>query len=80
MGFTQVIVADNYFTGSKDNLKQWIGHPRFELIRHGRNFAVSQLFYAFVYIQCNEYVPLTFQRKIGTFRVSNSLLHFKWPL
>lgn len=31
----QVIVADNYFTGSKDNLKKWIGHPRFELIRHG---------------------------------------------
>ncbi|XP_059456844.1 UDP-glucuronic acid decarboxylase 6-like [Corylus avellana] len=30
----EVIVADNYFTGSKDNLKKWIGHPRFELIRH----------------------------------------------
>ncbi|XP_012847488.1 PREDICTED: UDP-glucuronic acid decarboxylase 6-like [Erythranthe guttata] len=30
----EVIVADNYFTGSKENLKQWIGHPRFELIRH----------------------------------------------
>lgn len=32
----QVIVADNFFTGSKDNLKKWIGHPRFELIRHGK--------------------------------------------
>ena len=31
----EVIVADNYFTGSKDNLKKWIGHPRFEFIRHG---------------------------------------------
>ncbi|CAN4090111.1 unnamed protein product [Withania somnifera] len=30
----EVIVVDNYFTGSKDNLKQWIGHSRFELIRH----------------------------------------------
>ncbi|XP_073129727.1 UDP-glucuronic acid decarboxylase 6-like [Henckelia pumila] len=30
----EVVVMDNYFTGSKDNLKQWIGHPRFELIRH----------------------------------------------
>ncbi|KAG2297332.1 hypothetical protein Bca52824_044001 [Brassica carinata] len=30
----EVIVADNYFTGSKENLKKWIGHPRFELIRH----------------------------------------------
>ncbi|KAL1568409.1 UDP-glucuronate decarboxylase [Salvia divinorum] len=29
-----VIVVDNCFTGSKDNLSQWIGHPRFELIRH----------------------------------------------
>lgn len=37
----QVIVADNYFTGSKDNLQKWIGHPRFELIRHG---TVSSLF------------------------------------
>ncbi|KAF9621419.1 hypothetical protein IFM89_021458, partial [Coptis chinensis] len=30
----EVIVADNYFTGSKDNLSKWIGHPRLELIRH----------------------------------------------
>lgn len=30
------MVVDNYFTGSKDNLKQWFGHPRFELIRHGK--------------------------------------------
>ncbi|MFS7961432.1 putative UDP-glucuronate decarboxylase [Helianthus anomalus] len=30
----EVVVVDNFFTGSKDNLRQWIGHPRFELIRH----------------------------------------------
>ncbi|KAJ8434272.1 hypothetical protein Cgig2_009247 [Carnegiea gigantea] len=30
----EVIVVDNYFTGSKDNLRKWISHPRFELIRH----------------------------------------------
>ncbi|KAG6398914.1 hypothetical protein SASPL_140385 [Salvia splendens] len=30
----EVIVVDNYFTGSTDNLSQWIGQPRFELIRH----------------------------------------------
>eukprot|EP00898_Chlorokybus_atmophyticus_P006873 jgi/Chlat1/7187/Chrsp57S06751 len=30
----QVIVADNYFTGHKRNVQQWIGHPNFELIRH----------------------------------------------
>ncbi|MQL93523.1 hypothetical protein Taro_026164, partial [Colocasia esculenta] len=29
-----VIVVDNFFTGLKDNLREWIGHPRFELIRH----------------------------------------------
>lgn len=42
----QVIVADNYFTGSKDNLKKWIGHPRFELIRHGMSFLLSLIKYA----------------------------------
>lgn len=29
-----VICIDNYFTGNKKNIKQWIGHPNFELIRH----------------------------------------------
>lgn len=32
----QVVVVDNYFTGTKSNLKQWLGHPDFELIRHGK--------------------------------------------
>lgn len=44
----EVVVADNYFTGSKENLKKWIGHPRFELIRHGM-LSLSRLFsYSFV--------------------------------
>ena len=30
----EVICLDNYFTGRKDNIAAWIGHPRFELIRH----------------------------------------------
>ncbi len=30
----EVICLDNYFTGIKANVSQWIGHPRFELIRH----------------------------------------------
>ncbi len=30
----QVICIDNFYTGTKSNLDQWIGHPRFELIRH----------------------------------------------
>ncbi|OIW01855.1 hypothetical protein TanjilG_07150 [Lupinus angustifolius] len=38
----KVIVADNYFTGSKNNIKKWIGHPRFELIHHG---IVSSFYY-----------------------------------
>tara|TARA_B100000073_G_scaffold85913_1_gene66708 strand:+ start:762 stop:1700 length:939 start_codon:yes stop_codon:yes gene_type:complete len=30
----EVICLDNYFTGRKNNISHWIGHPRFELIRH----------------------------------------------
>ena len=30
----EVICLDNFFTGTKKNLQKWIGHPRFELIRH----------------------------------------------
>ena len=30
----EVICLDNYFTGRKTNVSHWIGHPRFELIRH----------------------------------------------
>ena len=31
---SQVTVVDNFFTGRKSNIARWIGHPRFELIRH----------------------------------------------
>ena len=30
----EVICLDNYFTGRKANIRDWIGHPNFELIRH----------------------------------------------
>ena len=30
----EVICVDNYFTGRKKNIEHWIGHPKFELIRH----------------------------------------------
>jgi len=30
----EVICLDNYFTGRKSNVDCWLGHPRFELIRH----------------------------------------------
>eukprot|EP00735_Rhodelphis_limneticus_P000712 TRINITY_DN11232_c0_g1::TRINITY_DN11232_c0_g1_i1::g.789::m.789 TRINITY_DN11232_c0_g1::TRINITY_DN11232_c0_g1_i1::g.789 ORF type:complete len:389 (+),score=21.16,sp/Q9FIE8/UXS3_ARATH/73.05/1e-176,Epimerase/PF01370.16/9.6e-47,NAD_binding_4/PF07993.7/0.0094,NAD_binding_4/PF07993.7/6.4e-08,NAD_binding_4/PF07993.7/4.9e+02,RmlD_sub_bind/PF04321.12/5.7e-13,3Beta_HSD/PF01073.14/4.3e-12,Polysacc_synt_2/PF02719.10/4.2e-07,Polysacc_synt_2/PF02719.10/5,adh_short/PF00106.20/0.00028,adh_short/PF00106.20/3.6e+0 len=30
----EVIVLDNYFTGRKENILKWIGHPRFEMLRH----------------------------------------------
>ena len=30
----EVICLDNYFTGRKANIRHWIGHPSFELIRH----------------------------------------------
>jgi len=29
-----VFVADNYFTGSKRNIEQWIGHENFEMLHH----------------------------------------------
>jgi hypothetical protein len=29
----EVICIDNFFTGNKSNVSQWIGHPNFELIR-----------------------------------------------
>ena len=28
----EVLCLDNYFTGCKDNIRQWIGHENFELI------------------------------------------------
>lgn len=30
----EVICLDNYFTGNKSNIKKWLPHPNFELIRH----------------------------------------------
>ena len=30
----EVICLDNYFSGRKDNVNQWLTNPRFELIRH----------------------------------------------
>lgn len=33
-----VICVDNFFTGSKDNIRHLLGNPRFELIRHDVTF------------------------------------------
>jgi UDP-glucuronate decarboxylase len=30
----EVICLDNYYTGRKDNIRHWLGHSNFELIRH----------------------------------------------
>lgn len=30
----EVLVIDNFYTGQKTNVSQWVGHPNFELIRH----------------------------------------------
>ncbi len=30
----EVICLDNFYTGKKENLKKWIGHPNLEIIRH----------------------------------------------
>jgi UDP-glucuronate decarboxylase len=34
----EVVVIDNYFTGSKDNVAHLQGHPKFEVIRHDVTF------------------------------------------
>ena len=30
----EVTVVDNFFTGRKQNIKQWVGHPHFEMVNH----------------------------------------------
>ncbi|KAJ3090010.1 UDP-glucuronic acid decarboxylase 1, partial [Phlyctochytrium bullatum] len=30
----EVVVLDNFFTGKTRNIRHWIGHPHFDLIRH----------------------------------------------
>ncbi|KAI8067905.1 hypothetical protein BC940DRAFT_300755 [Gongronella butleri] len=30
----EVIVLDNFFTGTKRNVQHWVGHPNFELVSH----------------------------------------------
>ena len=29
-----MFVVDNYFTGSRRNIEQWIGHENFEMLHH----------------------------------------------
>ena len=37
----KVICLDNYFTGEKSNLENWINHPNFEIIRHDITFPIQ---------------------------------------
>ncbi|VDN52684.1 unnamed protein product, partial [Dracunculus medinensis] len=30
----EVVALDNYFTGRKRNIEQWIGHPNFDIVHH----------------------------------------------
>jgi UDP-glucuronate decarboxylase len=34
LSLTQVFVVDNYFTGRKRNIEQWLGHENFEMLHH----------------------------------------------
>lgn len=34
----EVVVVDNYFTGSKDNIEHLLSHPKFEVLRHDVTF------------------------------------------
>ena len=37
----EVICLDNYFTGNKSNIKKWLAHPNFEIIRHDVTFPIQ---------------------------------------
>lgn len=37
----KVICLDNYITGKKSNIKKWINHPNFELIKHDVTFPIE---------------------------------------
>lgn len=37
----EVFCLDNCFTGRKENIKKWIGHPRFEFIRHDITYPIN---------------------------------------
>ena len=37
----EVICLDNYFTGKKSNIRQWIGNKNFELIRHDVTYPIQ---------------------------------------
>ncbi|NEP63308.1 MAG: NAD-dependent epimerase/dehydratase family protein, partial [Symploca sp. SIO2G7] len=30
----EIICLDNFYTGRKQNVTQWLNHPNFELVRH----------------------------------------------
>jgi hypothetical protein len=77
----QVIVADNFFSGSKDNLKRWIGHPNFELIRHGLS---SYIIFLCCWEQTGDLISVhregTFRGNLRSKTISNFLCHrvVKW--
>ena len=39
----KVICLDNFFTGSKENIEHWIGHPSFQLINHDAKLDVDRI-------------------------------------
>ena len=52
----EVTVVDNFFTGRKRNIEQWIGHENFELITHDTVNPLhleSQLFFFYSDILCH---------------------------
>jgi UDP-glucuronate decarboxylase len=39
----EVIVVDNFYTGKKNNIQHWIGHPHFECITHDITGSIGEL-------------------------------------
>ena len=38
----EVICVDNFHTGSKNNIKKWIKHPKFDLITHNSDIGIDK--------------------------------------
>jgi len=53
----EVFVVDNYFTGSKRNIEQWLGHENFEIFHHD---IVNPLFLGktYLYIHTHLFISL----------------------
>jgi len=56
----EVTVVDNFFTGRKRNIEQWLGHENFELITHDIVTPLHLESQFFTVISCFIFVAISF--------------------